>query len=1227
MIERRNSRTSLVFMKKILCITFFLLISLGAIQTVSAAYDTDITWTHLSSKTGDIPPPGSSIQQTASLILDIDKDGINDFIIGSRKGGSSLFWYKKSPSGWTRYLIESDTLSVEAGGAFNDIDGDGDLDVVFGGDWQSNKVWWWENPYPQYDPDKSWVRREIKNSGANQHHDEIFGDFDGDGKNELVFWNQKANKLFLADIPADPKSTQPWPYTEIWSSDISAEGIGKSDIDKDGKVDLIAGGRWFKHTGGTDYTAYVIDDSQRTSRIAAGDLIVGGNPEIVMVPGDASGRLKWYECTGDPADPKCWVGHDLLGFDVDHGHSLDVVDINNDGKLDIFAAEMNLNGGNPKAKNWVFFGNGDGNFETKLISEGIGNHESKVADLDGDLDVDILGKPYNWDTPRIDIWLNSPINHSLEPWDRQLIDAQKPWRALFITSADMDNDGHKDIITGGWWYKNPGIQGGNWIRNTIGQPLNNMATVYDFDNDGDMDVLGTQGKGSDPNAIFVWGRNDGSGKFTILNNIEPGDGDFLQGVAVGRFQGNSKLEIVLSWHEDGKGIQMLTLPPDPSNDIWSLSRISTTSQDEALSAGDIDRDGDIDLLLGTKWLNNNGGSWEPYTLNPSSGSPDRNKLADINGDGRLDAIVGFEAASIPGKLAWYEQGDKATSIWQENIVANVIGPMSLDVTDIDNDGDQDIIAGEHSIINPSGAKLLIFENSDGNGKIWNKYVIYTGDEHHDGAQTVDIDNDGDLDVISIGWTHEKVILYENKAIKNTQIKTPGKPVLSDDFNSQTLNTSLWTIIDPKSDSRFGISGYGTPDALLSITVPAGTSHDVWNGNFAPRIMQSVNNTDFEIEIKFQSQLNSQYQTQGLIVEQDSQNYLRFDIFKDEINTRIFAASFTGGSPTVRYNAVISPVNPLYLRVKRAGNEWMQSYSYDGTIWTNAASFDHTLTVTSAGPFVGNQGNQENSSPAFTGLIDYFFNTLSPIAPEDSNTYVEPPVITIQPVNQNVKEGRNATFSVVATGASPLSYQWQKNGIDIPGATDAMFTTSATTISDNGSNYRVNVINPAGSVLSDPATLTVYFRPNIITNPGFEEGTTSWNFYTRGIGSFGVIQPGLEGNNSAQLALASEDSNIQLYQKGITLEPNTSYQLSFAAFSTRGNNVTVRLIQHVSPYNNYGLDFTPNLSKSWQTFTTEFNTTGFTDIVNDGRLMFWFTPFATSGDTYYIDEIKLEKING
>ena len=56
-----------------------------------------------------------------------------------------------------------------------------------------------------------------------------------------------------------------------------------------------------------------------------------------------------------------------------------------------------------------------------------------------------------------------------------------------------------------------------------------------------------------------------------------------------------------------------------------------------------------------------------------------------------------------------------------------------------------------------------------------------------------------------------------------------------------------------------------------------------------------------------------------------------------------------------------------------------------------------------------------------------------------------PTITTQPANQTVNAGQTATFSVTATGTAPLSYQWQKNGANITGATSASYTTPMTTV--------------------------------------------------------------------------------------------------------------------------------------------------------------------------------------
>jgi hypothetical protein len=89
-----------------------------------------------------------------------------------------------------------------------------------------------------------------------------------------------------------------------------------------------------------------------------------------------------------------------------------------------------------------------------------------------------------------------------------------------------------------------------------------------------------------------------------------------------------------------------------------------------------------------------------------------------------------------------------------------------------------------------------------------------------------------------------------------------------------------------------------------------------------------------------------------------------------------------------------------------------------------------------------------------------------------NTAPVAPSITTQPVNQTVSVGQTATFSVVATGSAPLTYQWQKNNATIPGATSSSYTTPATLSTDNGATFRVIVTNPVNSITSNAATLTV-----------------------------------------------------------------------------------------------------------------------------------------------------------
>jgi len=394
---------------------------LAAMAVVLAHTAEGQQWRHLSTTNDDLPKPGTSTQQTGALIGDFAHDGVNGFVLSFRQRAPALVWYRRVGDGWQRFVIESNFLTVEAGGVICDVDGDGHPDIIFGGDWQSDEVWWWENPYPKFDPNVSWKRHLIKKGGATQHHDQAVGDFLGIGRPQLAFWNQGAQAIFLAEIPPDPRHAGPWPMTQIFSGKAGegeksgahyAEGMAVYDVDGDGKVDLLAGNRWFKHRSGKKFDAIQI--APIGGRIAAGKFKPGKYPQIVIAPGDGSGPLRIYECAGNPERGSDWIGRTLLERDMIHGHSLQIADINGDGNLDIFAAEMakwtesRPDPDNPEATAWILYGDGAGHFRKTVFSTGIDFHEARVADLNGDGLLDILDKPYNWEAPRVDVWLQVP---------------------------------------------------------------------------------------------------------------------------------------------------------------------------------------------------------------------------------------------------------------------------------------------------------------------------------------------------------------------------------------------------------------------------------------------------------------------------------------------------------------------------------------------------------------------------------------------------------------------------------------------------------------------------------------------------------------------------------------------------------------------------------------------------------------------------------------------------
>jgi glucose/arabinose dehydrogenase len=91
-------------------------------------------------------------------------------------------------------------------------------------------------------------------------------------------------------------------------------------------------------------------------------------------------------------------------------------------------------------------------------------------------------------------------------------------------------------------------------------------------------------------------------------------------------------------------------------------------------------------------------------------------------------------------------------------------------------------------------------------------------------------------------------------------------------------------------------------------------------------------------------------------------------------------------------------------------------------------------------------------------------------------------ITTHPANQTVMQGQPATFTVSAGGSAPISYQWQRNQVNINGANSPSYTLSGTTLADSGAKFRCVVSNSFGNATSNEATLTVNAPPAINANP-------------------------------------------------------------------------------------------------------------------------------------------------
>jgi len=399
-------------------------------------------------------------------------------------------------------------------------------------------------------------------------------------------------------------------------------------------------------------------------------------------------------------------------------------------------------------------------------------------------------------------------------------------------AGDIDGDGFADLAVGGYefyWYQAP-----NWQKHFIATAANQFTTdgkMGDVDGDGDLDIVVPDGP-SGTNLIWLENpANPQAGPWP--RHSIGGVGDWGKDVHLADFDGNTRLDVAV------RVASSIFIFFQTAPNTWNRVTIASLGGGEGMGAGDIDKDGDVDLVGPGFWLerptNPVSTPWPQHNIVNLGFNEFKAEVADIDQNGTVDVLYSCSECGSAQEIAWFEASNPQGT-WTRHVIANLSHAHTLQVADMDLDGDLDVVSGQ--MVQSSQKELNIYLNA-GNSLNWTKMVVDNPVNGIHNGVVVDIGNDGDYDIFGSNWLDfPPVSIWENQPGEEVNqpplVNAGNDQVITLPTDSTTLNgavtddglpsgstvTTTWTQISGPTSATISNPSNLTTD----VTLPAEGSY-------------------------------------------------------------------------------------------------------------------------------------------------------------------------------------------------------------------------------------------------------------------------------------------------------------------------------------------------------------------------------------------------------------------